>query len=79
MEIPNMNWNEYQVSNWITDLARRREIDYQADQFVEKKINAQKLWDYRNYYTLKDTGVPTVGLRLTIYKLIENTFIDNHQ
>ena len=74
-----MYWSKYDVSNWVSGLAREREIIECGDIFVKNNIDGQKLWDYHNYYLLKDLGIPTVGLKLTLGKQIETLCNDIHQ
>lgn len=76
---PVMNWTKHDVSDWISSVAREKEMPECGSLFEEKDIDGQKLWDYHCFNKLKDLNVPTVGLKLTIGKKILNMVSNDYQ
>ena len=74
-----MNWNKYDVKDWINDVAREKEMADCGDLFENQNIDGTKLWDIKSYEKLKQMGIPSVGLKLTIFKKIETSVGDYYQ
>ena len=76
---PVMKWNEYDVAEWISSISREREMGNCGELFVEKGIDGQRLWDYHNNQSLKEMGIPSVGLRLVLMRKIKTIVGNDYQ
>ena len=74
-----MNWKKDQVCEWINNIAREKEVEECGYLFEQKNIDGQRLWDYHDYQRLKELNVPSVGLKITLFKSIKTNIGNDYQ